>query len=312
MEYRNFEKTKILNLFPQLELCYEKKSHNKVFKDVCLAIPKGQKCFAWFTFYREEPICFFLFKDYKSNKIITIKSHLVCFNELLCAGTVVYGTFINHKQNKFFYVEDILMYQNKSITNNSFSQKLNYLHEFFSHIKQTTYGEQFVVFGMVPMHSKYSELRKMVQEFYVETHHIQHRSLHKPDQFIITSSFKKSTEERNFIRTFKVKAESQNDIYSLYIFNKGKEEYYDTAYVSNFDNSSYLNSLFRKIKENNNLDALEESDSEEEFECISDDKFMLHKTFIMDCKYNSKFKKWEPFRISKRTKIVSLEELKNI
>ena len=271
------KKSKILKQFSKLELSYEKKSHNKVFKDIYLAIPKGQKCFAWFTFHKGSPICLFLFKDYKSNRIITVKSHLVCFNELLCAGTIVYGTFIYHKQNKFFYTEDILVYQNKTLGNISFSHKLNYFQEFFSHIKQITYGEQFVVFGMVPLNSNYKELRKSIKEFYVETHHIQHRYLNRQEDFITITPFTKVTEERNFIRTFKVKAEAQNDIYSLFILDKDKEVYYDTAYVSDFKSSSYLNSLFRKIKENINLDALEESDSEEEFECINDDKFMLHK-----------------------------------
>ena len=130
MEFKNFEKSKILKQFPKLELSYEKKSHNKVFKDICLAIPKGQKCFAWFTLHKGEPVCLFLFKDYKSDRIVTIKSHLVCFNELLCAGTIVYGTFIYHKQNKFFYTEDILVYQNKTLGNISFSHKLNYFQEF--------------------------------------------------------------------------------------------------------------------------------------------------------------------------------------
>ena len=36
-----------------------------------------------------------------------------------------------------------------------------------------------------------------------------------------------------------------------------------------------MNTLFRNIKENQNLDALEESDDEEEFENISLDKFVL-------------------------------------
>ena len=64
-----------------------------------------------------------------------------------------------------------------------------------------------------------------------------------------------------------------------------------------------MNKLFRKIKENNNLDLLEESDTEEEFENINKDKYIyLDKTYLIECEYNSKFKKWIPIEISKTAK----------
>ena len=45
-----------------------------------------------------------------------------------------------------------------------------------------------------------------------------------------------------------------------------------------------MNSLFRNIKENIDLDKLEESDDEDEFENISDDKYVdLNKSFKMKC-----------------------------
>ena len=70
-----------------------------------------------------------------------------------------------------------------------------------------------------------------------------------------------------------------------------------------------MNKLFRNIKENNNLDTLEESDSEEEFENINIDKFVnLEKSYLIDCEYSSKFKKWIPRNLSKN-KIVSKNNL---
>ena len=59
-----------------------------------------------------------------------------------------------------------------------------------------------------------------------------------------------------------------------------------------------MNKLFRNIKENNNLDTLEESDEEEEFENIQIDKFVdLNKLFKMRCIFNYKFKKWIPVSV---------------
>ena len=40
----------VLRIFPKFELCYEIITHKKVLNpSVILAIPKGNKCFAWFT-----------------------------------------------------------------------------------------------------------------------------------------------------------------------------------------------------------------------------------------------------------------------
>ena len=61
-----------------------------------------------------------------------------------------------------------------------------------------------------------------------------------------------------------------------------------------------MNKLFRNIKENQNLDALEESDDEEEFENINEDKFVyLEREFVFKCKYLKKFNMWVPIKLDK-------------
>ena len=61
----------------------------------------------------------------------------------------------------------------------------------------------------------------------------------------------------------------------------------------------FLNSIFRTIKENTDLDNLELSDTEDEFENIDEDKYVdLKKSIYMRCRYNSKFKAWEPVSIT--------------
>ena len=52
------------------------------------------------------------------------------------------------------------------------------------------------------------------------------------------------------------------------------------------------------MRNKENLDLLEMSDSEEEFENINEDKFVnLKKIIYMKCKYNKKFKKWQPVEL---------------
>jgi hypothetical protein len=95
---------------------------------------------------------------------------------------------------------------------------------------------------------------------------------------------------------FKVKANIQNDIYHL--FFDGNEPN-DIAYISNYQTSVMMNKLFRNIKENDNLDTLEESDDEDEFQNDTIDKFVdLEKEYNMVCVYNKKYKKWEPLCVT--------------
>ena len=107
---------------------------------------------------------------------------------------------------------------------------------------------------------------------------------------------------------FKVKAGLAADNYLLYTAN---DSLYDTAIISSYKCSVMMNALFRNIKENTNLDLLEESDDEDEFENTEIDKFVdLDKTFHMECVYSKKFKKWQPVKIvSEKVLPTSLKEL---
>jgi len=57
--------------------------------------------------------------------------------------------------------------------------------------------------------------------------------------------------------------------------------------------SSYIN-----IKENKNLDSLEESDDEEEFENIKDTKYIKNKEYTIECVYMNRYKLWKPLGIT--------------
>jgi hypothetical protein len=99
---------------------------------------------------------------------------------------------------------------------------------------------------------------------------------------------------------FKVKPDIQNDIYYLYSLNEMKQEVLvDTALIPNYTTSVMMNRIFRNIKENEDLDLLEESDDEEEFEDENKDKFVyLERSYNMICSMNNRFKKWVPLRIA--------------
>ena len=89
----------------------------------------------------------------------------------------------------------------------------------------------------------------------------------------------------------------------------GSEEFYNIACIPDYKTSIMMNSLFRIIKENKNLDALEESDDEDEFENINEDKYVfLDKKYNMRCEYSHRFKKWIPREITQQ-QIFSIKNL---
>ena len=71
-----------------------------------------------------------------------------------------------------------------------------------------------------------------------------------------------------------------------------------------------MNKIFRNIKENRNLDALEESDDDEEFENINEDKFVkLDKSITMECIFNKRWNTYVPLKIVERGIVVSILSL---
>lgn len=100
--------------------------------------------------------------------------------------------------------------------------------------------------------------------------------------------------------------DTQNDIYYVYTnkecsrgcggcSGQKKDGYLGVLLVPSYRKSVQLNTLFRRIKENERLDALEESDDEDEFQNVADDKYLIEKNMggiLLPCVWNSRHKKW--------------------
>jgi hypothetical protein len=86
--------------------------------------------------------------------------------------------------------------------------------------------------------------------------------------------------------------DAQNDIY--YVLRSPDEPITANtmiAHIPNYKTSVMMNALFRNIKENRNLDALEESDDEDEAHTPLVD---LNKRVRMSCTFSARFKRWQP------------------
>lgn len=327
------EKETILSDFPNVKLSYENIIHKKVYplkNDYLLIIPDGKKCFAWFTLYKEKSVCFLFELDNKNNKKIkTIKIVNCCFTDSLSYGTILYGTIFYHLNNKFFSIEDIILYKGQDFSDYNYHNKLIKICSMLKNdIKQVSYNNHFVVFGLPIISQSYEDLDKKMADikykinsinyidpnrkksFLVLPFHeynkkyqehktiLEHKTvLEQPELNIKSLANFKSIDRQNIQKQTKIflcKPDIQNDIYHLYSLN---DEYIGLACIPDYKTSIMMNILFRVIKENNDLDKLEESDNEDEFENSNIDKFVfLDKTYKMECEFNKKFKKWVPIK----------------
>lgn len=96
---------------------------------------------------------------------------------------------------------------------------------------------------------------------------------------------------------FKITADIEQDTYNLYrrdIASK-LDVFVGTALIDTYTLSVYMNTYFRNIRENRNLDYIEESETEDDFEDTDVSKYVnLDKSGLFLCKYNDRFKKWTP------------------
>jgi len=341
------EKKEIIGDFPNIKLSYENIVHKKVSNyDIILAIPEGKKCFAWFTTHNNKNICFVM--EIGENKgLENIKIATCSFNPELSYGTILYGTTFYYKNNNFFSIEDIFYYKSKNVSIYNWNSKFELFGKLMKHdIRQVAYNKSFLVFGLPIMSKTHDDIKtklnninycincyqfrsfnkKNVSEYIllkdinnintnksVETNCLPNTtSLSNKNKKIINPTTFKHITKREIV--FKIKPDIQNDIYHLYALNNGSEIYYDVAYIPDFVTSVMMNKLFRNIKENQNLDALEESDDEEEFENNKEDRFVfLDKSYNMICAYNNKFKKWFPIRNADDSMIiVNINQLNNL
>lgn len=320
------QKQDILGDFYKIKLSYENIIHKKVsgnhstFEmdfDYALIIPKGKKYFAWFTFYNDEPICLLMEIEHQNKKEIKhIKVIHCCFSYELSYGTLLYGTLFYHNNHPFFSIENMYYYKGVDITNEPFDMKIKQIALLCKHnIQQVAYNHSFIVFGLPVMASSNNELKDKFPSISYNIYSIQYVTRKNKQLFSILfrdiheyltqmkTDMKKSnykvkqqyTQEKIQTKTFICKPDIQNDVYHLYSYNDNP---IGLACIPDYKTSVMMNNLFRKIKENNDLDALEESDDEEEFENVNIDKYVyLDKSYQMICQFNHKFKKWTPIKI---------------
>jgi len=351
MELSQGQTSHLMKRFPDFELSYETISHKTVSPkyDICMAIPTGKKCFTWFTFHQDQDVCYLL--DLNREKKITKATVIPCqFDASLSLGTVLYGTYLQEEKegtnNQWFIIEDILVYKGISMKKSPFLERLAFLAELMPAMKQEFRTKKDVVFMLPQLWPV--ELSETMAEYpttippeisssvYYQTHHIQYRSCHDIMPYLNVNCNKKiniietkksssvpihtmkllqmdtTKPQYKYPTVFRVMADLQFDIYHLYAYGKNNVPvYYNCAYIPNYKTSVFMNGQFRNIRENKCLDAIEESDDEEDFQNTNIDKYVnLEKVVLMECVFHPKFKRWTPKRVvGPKEKVVHIGKL---
>ena len=301
-------KNDLMKRFPEIELSYDKVMHRKVFSDLCMVIPKGPKALIWITYLDHRNACIVLTLNSRGN-VGDIAVCPLCFSNDLAYGTILYGTLFSIGKQRFFTCEDINFYKGARVERDSIQDKMKILEKMFrSELNVRTSDSCFLVPGLPVCTPNRHAAVEAISSLPYQVYGVKHFNMRSQSQSLGIEQIRVEVVPEAL---FRVKATLQADIYDIFCFEHGKASVpYGTAMVSTYESSVMMNGLFRTIKENRNLDLLEESDDEEEFENIREDKFVdLKKTLVMKCVYNRRFRKWEPREVvTEKTKLVTRKE----
>jgi len=268
--------------------------------DYIQVIPKGNDCVIYF---KNNKITFY--KQNSSNQFITaITDTPTNLNNTMALGTIIQqgivvltdiiylnGEFLqtNKERIRGLYT----LFKEHHIQTHHITTECKYLEEpydiLFS-ISDCFYQWNDFVKGSI--HIPY-EIKHLEYKFFTENLQT------KNSRFIYILNNKQiqgSSLQNTSKQTFLITADVQADVYYLSDVKNGKTV--DTAHIPDYKTSVMMNSIFRNIKENRNLDSLEESDDDEDFEDCREDKYLQpNKRVQMECVYNTHFNKWVPNKI---------------
>ena len=324
------EKMYLLNRLPALELSYEPKLHKKVYASVYYIIPKGPKALIWYTYWNDRNVCLLIKLNERGN-YSDVQLFPTVFSNALALGTIIYGTYFFHYNRHHFTCEQLYYYKGLPIAQKPYLQLL--LDMFTNEVEQVRYTADSLVVGLPVMTETYEEALEQMEQLPYKAYGVAALASTAYGAAYASAPVKTAAlvpvpaalalvpvktaalvpapaSNLGNKAIFKVKADLAADNYQLYT---AEDLFYETAMVPTYKCSVMLNTLFRKIKENANLDLLEESDDEEEFENTKIDKFVdLEKIVLMECVYSKRFKKWQPVKtVLNHLKVISSKDLQH-
>lgn len=287
--------------------------------------PKGKRSYIWFTYYEKKILTLLIFiNNFNSLHDITnefyevdiIYDNTLCYNNVLLSG-LYFTNKIEKKTLHYFAITNLENYNiyNKIINKNNFINNFKTKHDIFNILLPLIQNNNDFKICLPNFEYDYNSIIKYIYTSSFKYHSIEIYNNNKYlGNYLLNNytNFSNSIKNDNINATFKIMPCINNDIYCLFVNNNNNEEYFDLALIDSYKTSVFMNNLFRKIIENTNLDKIEESEDEEDFEIINNDKYVnLNSSYNILCKYNQNFKKWIPIKLSNYP-IIEKNKLNNL
>ena len=311
MKITNEDRSALIKRLPNLKLSYEN-IHKKVFSDLYVIIPKGKKHLVWFTYFEDKKVCIFIEVNPGTQR--NIRDMFIVpqrFEKKIVLGTIFFGTLFSIGSRKYFSIENIHLYKGKNIEHTNEKHKLQLINDILNtEIKSSIITQNGIALGLPIIHNNFQEAITICKNLPYSVYSIQNRNYNSQSSTYNSTLYKEFELDTSHV-VFAVKPDIQVDVYYLYYKNNtGNLERYDMAAIPDFKTSKMMNSIFRNIKENDNLDALEESDDDEDFENINEDKYVkLDKCVHMDCIFNKRLNRYIPVSVNDKSKVVYKNEI---
>jgi hypothetical protein len=259
----------------------EVRKSERTSNDLTFAIPVGKKVFVWFTLWNNKETCFLLFRENNFIRDVRVIDAIATFE--IYYGTVLYGTLFD---SAVVAAEELMLYKGRQISPVKSSSLLG--HCLSRELNPCAPHARFLTVGMPIILSTAKKHEVPYPVAYVQVR--QGARLFRTSWSRWQSDAKKDTSAQS--QFFVVRPDVQNDIYHLY--SPIDDKYIGVAAIPDYNTSIFMNKIFRNIKENARLDALEESDTEDEFEDIRADKFICVSSASLPFYYHARFRKWAP------------------
>lgn len=267
---------------PSFEHSYETFIYKNVYSaSHILLIPKGIPSYIWVNHQGT-----FLLNN-KNEKRLLCSTHASLTKE---KGTILYGIYFQYRNVNFFATEDIIYYKGDNISRISFQQKLDIFNTMMKKEiqQQPTDDVNEVIIGLPIFveNDKLINIYNIIENNPYPVQYIQFRQHNKQQ-----GNHRFQLHYKEQYRIMNISAEVEYDIYNV---TGDDNKSYGYACIPDYKTSVLMNSIFRNIKENKYLDAIEESDDED----VNDGALLdINKKCKMKCKYHLQFKKWIPIEV---------------
>lgn len=281
-----------------------------------------------------------------SNDLYRFNVVSTCFADELAYGTIMTGVLFSRQEagkeefHKFMNVSDILYYKGARISGKQHTMyyKLRLIASMFENneIANLNGSSNVLNISMPIITNDYTIAQGYLGSLPYSTYGIRLINLDKTKSIGILPNLLKKGHDHKYV--FVVKASVEPDTYSLFANDNSRNAYayatetetanyngnsghanetyescqygklrkINVALIPSYNDSVRMNMLFRNIKENISIDAIEESDDEDDFQNVDPNKYLLPDIeYKMYCYFSRTHNKWIPETIASDEVVVT-------